>query len=76
MGYTFMSRGKPTRMPTTSVRPTKAPPATKSDHPQPKRAAGSPIEDHLDCAMVRAARTIASQRGEKAMAWSEFKKKL
>jgi hypothetical protein len=39
-------------------------------------AVGSPIEDHLDCAMVRAARTIASQCGEKAMAWSEFKKKL
>lgn len=62
-------------MATTSVRPT---PATdrKTGPDRPKIERQTPVEDRLDYAMVRAARNLASRRGEKSIAWSEFKKKL
>jgi hypothetical protein len=69
-----MSRGKHHKMATTSVRPR---PATDSDSKLERPQAKSrPIEDRVDYAMVRAARSLAERRGEKPMAWAEFKKKL
>lgn len=61
-------------MATTSVRPSAAP-TKKSERPQPKETR-SAMEDRIDYAMVRAARNLAIQRGEKPVPWSEFKKKL
>jgi hypothetical protein len=62
-------------MATTSVRPI---PATDAAQPEQPRAVRSSqrIEDCVDYAMVRAARSLAARRGEKPVAWSEFKKKL
>jgi len=72
-----MSRGKHQKMATTSVRPS---PATDSDskleRPQAKNRPIDDIEDRVDYAIVRAARNLAQRRGEKPMAWADFKKKL
>lgn len=56
--------------------------ATHRDHSQPKervsrrKAIACEVEDRLDYRMVRQARALAAKRGEKTMAWADFKKKL
>ena len=63
-------------MVTTSVTPTPVQgPAAKPVSPETTRKHPS-IEDRVDLLMVRAANSLAVRRGEKPVAWSEFKKKL
>jgi len=48
----------------------------ESKEQAPKRVRFSQVEDRIDYRTVRHARVLATKRGEKSMAWEEFKKKL
>jgi hypothetical protein len=63
-------------MATTHVRPAPArDTATTPERPRTESRT-SRLEDQIDYVTVRHARTIASKRGEKPIAWEDFKKKL
>jgi hypothetical protein len=70
-----MSQGKHPEMATARVQPTPDETDVTPERPQGGRK-NHPVEDKIDYLMVRKARSLAVRRGEKAMAWSDFKKKL
>lgn len=72
-----MSEGKHSGMATASIRPTPRAETTSTKPERPQAGHKSqPVEDLIDCTIVRKARFLAERRGEKPMAWSDFKKKL
>jgi hypothetical protein len=73
-----MSKRKPPQMATTSVRPApvRSSPAETGTPKKSKVTAIKRIEDRIDYMTVQNARASAAKRGEKPMAWEEFKKKL
>jgi hypothetical protein len=77
-----MSGKKPPQMATTTARPAPVRTAPEAEPPKNRgrfatiKHVVKRIEDRVDYLTVRQARASAAKRGEKSVAWEEFRKKL